>query len=168
METGYRKAKIKGTSDVEQYFAPPPVISNAWVLAYAVVDDSVKFAGRTLLFVDGKEVESVPCLAIAQSLDDGCVLLLHCSADWGVLATATFPSMDEARKRAEKIYRGLSWKKTNFTRKEAERYLDEVSRDQRCSFCGKRPDQIDELIEKKGARICDCCIREFHQMLSRQ
>jgi hypothetical protein len=70
--------------------APPPVLHCARLLYYAVLDSSVEFTGRSLLFVDGKELGPVPCLAICEGEAE--TLLFHCSSDWSVLGLAVSPS----------------------------------------------------------------------------
>jgi ClpX C4-type zinc finger protein len=146
---------------------PPPVLDSARVLEYAELDSSVGFSGRILLYVDGKELGPAPCLAICQNLREAEILLFHCDLDWTVLGTGGYATVADAKSRAERIYPGVSacWVEAHVSEQEATQYLDELSHDQRCSFCGKRPDQIEKLIEQGDARICNFCIEEFHQML---
>jgi len=61
---------------------PPstPVIDCSRLLCYAIVDNTVQFSGRTLLFVDGKELGRVPCLAICENKKLSEVLLFHCDS----------------------------------------------------------------------------------------
>src|ERR1700719_3065093 len=87
---------------------PPLLLANARVLEYAVLDDSVRYSGRSFLFVDGKELGPVPCLAICRESNNSGGLLLHCDWDWSVLGVAGYPSSDEAKRRAEHIYPGVS------------------------------------------------------------
>lgn len=146
---------------------PPPVLDCARVLEYAVLDDSVSFSGRTLLFVDGKELDPVPCLAICQNLNQAEILLFHCDSDWTVLGTGGYDSVSAAKNRAERIYPGVSscWVSAHVSEREASKYLDEIWGDQRCSFCGKRPDEVEALVGRGKAYICDRCIGEFHEDL---
>jgi hypothetical protein len=106
----------------------PPVLANARVLEYALLDNSVTFSGRTLLSVDGKELGPVPCLAICQDLDSNDILLLHCDKDWNVLGAACYPSIEAAKAKAEQIYPGVSacWKPTAFTEAKARDYLTQL------------------------------------------
>lgn len=147
---------------------PPPFLDSAHVLVYAVLDESVSYSGHSSLFINGKELGPVPCLAICQGPNDSGVLLFHCSGDWTVLGAAGYPSLTEAKDRAERIYPDLSthWIELHVTKEEAAHYLDKAFDDQKCSFCGKKPEQIERLIAKNDARICDSCITEFHQMLN--
>ena len=146
---------------------PPPVIDSARLLHYAALDESVGYSGRTLLFVGGKGLGPVPCLAICDGTSDSSVLLFHCAYDWTVLGIAEYQSIMEAKSRAEHIYPGLSarWIEANVTKQEAEQYLDELWGEERCSFCRKRGDQIEQMIVKNDTRICDSCILEFHRSL---
>ena len=47
---------------------PPPVLSMARVLAYAIVDESIGFSGSQRLYVDGELLGKVPRLALCQPL----------------------------------------------------------------------------------------------------
>ena len=146
---------------------PPPVLDCARVLEYAILNDAVSFSGKTLLFVDGKELGCVPCLAICQNLNEAEVLICHCDSDWTVLGVGGYDSVSAAKSRAERIYPGVSscWVQAHVSESEASRYLDEMWGDQRCSFCGKRPDEVKQLFGRGRAHICDSCIDEFHEDL---
>ena len=146
---------------------PPPALSCARVLCYAYTDNGVQFSGGTLLFVDGKELGQVPCLAICQEKNTSEVLLLHCDCEWNQLGCSAHPSVEQAKSKAEHIYSGLSsrWVNANVSEEAAESYLDEVL--SRCSFCGRRFDRAEEMIanESENAHICNYCIEEFHKNL---
>ncbi len=146
---------------------PPPVLDCARVIEYAVLNESVGYAGRTLLFVDGKELGQVPCLAICEDKKPPGVMLFHCNSEWTVLGCSAHGSIAEAKDRAERIYPGLSarWVNAHVTEAQAERYLDELFDDARCSFCGKRADQVGQLFEGDRVRICNHCIADFHGKL---
>ena len=88
--------------------SPPPVLDSARVLNYVIIGEEIKFSGRSLLFVDGKELGPVPCLAICEERETGGVLLFHCKSDWTVLGCSAHASISEAQKRAEHVYRGSS------------------------------------------------------------
>jgi ATP-dependent Clp protease ATP-binding subunit ClpX len=34
-----------------------------------------------------------------------------------------------------------------------------------CSFCGKGPHDVQQMVESENARICDACIRECHELI---
>ena len=57
---------------------PPPVLDNARVLEYAIVDSSVRFSGSLQLFHGGKRVGPVPGLAICRDPDVVGLLPFHC------------------------------------------------------------------------------------------
>jgi hypothetical protein len=146
---------------------PPPVLDCARVLEYAVLDQSISYSGHSYLFVDGKEVGPVPCLAICQNLQDPEILLMHCDREWTVLGIAAYDSVTTAKDRAAHIYLGVSthWIETGVTEQEASKHLDELWGDKRCTFCGRRPDEIEQLISGEAARICNICIEEFYRTL---
>ena len=139
--------------------APPPALGCRRVLAYAVVDGSVEFSGRTLLFVDGKELGPVERLAICKSQDDPDYLLVHCNKRWDAKGVSAYASMEEAKSKAESIYRGLSshWIDPQVSEEAAEAYLDELFGDQRCAACGKRADKVDKLFRTESGYVCPSC-----------
>jgi len=53
------------------------------------------------------------------------------------------------------------WIDAGITEEEAERYMDELFGDERCSRCGKRADYVDALIRQPdGTYFCDACSPE--------
>jgi hypothetical protein len=146
---------------------PPPTLAGARVIEYAILDETVSYCGHSGLFVGGKELGPVPCLAICQGLKDSAVLLLHCDLDWTVLGTAEYATTSEARERAERIYPGVSnrWIEAAVPELEASNHIEVLWEDLRCKFCGKGPDDVARLIKKRGVQICGSCVTEFYQML---
>ena len=150
---------------------PPPVVCSDRVVEYAVLDDSVGFnSGHGLFFVDGKEIGRVPCLAICQARTAPEFVLFFCDSDWSMLGVATYDSVANAKKRAERIYPGSSarWVEAHFTEEEAIRYLNEIWADQICSFCGKRPDEtLTTTFQGNGSvRICGKCVARMYTDLT--
>jgi len=137
---------------------PPPALDCARVLHFALLDGEVQFVGRSLLFVDGKELGRVPCLAICQDKTD--ILLFHCSSEWSVLGCSAHKSVPDAKARAESIYHGVSnrWMDANVSPEKAGAYLNHLFGDQRCSICGRRPDEVNSLIQKDLAWVCNHCV----------
>jgi len=140
--------------------------------ATQLVEGTVQFSGRTLLFVDGKELGPVPCLAICENKKLAEVLLFHRDSEWNTLGCSAHPSVAEAKARAEGIYAGIStrWVEAGVSEQTAEACLNEQFGNERCSFCGKRPDEVDQMILKEDqrkheVRICDRCINEFYKEL---
>jgi predicted RNA-binding Zn-ribbon protein involved in translation (DUF1610 family) len=139
--------------------APPPCLDNARVIFYAILDASVTYSGRTLLFVDGKELGRVPRLAICQDRRLPGVMLFHCDDEWTVLGCSGHDSVESAKRKAKAIYLNIEdrWVDGDVTEADAERYLDELLQDYRCSSCGKRADQVDRLQTKGKSYVCDKC-----------
>jgi ClpX C4-type zinc finger len=145
---------------------PPTILSDAMVVAYAILDESIAHSGRGSLVVDGKRLGRVPRLAIARSAAH--VLLLHCSPTWKVLGTAGFASVSEAERSAERTYPGISrkWQRMRVTKRQAEAFLKALWKGQECSFCQRRPDQVEKIVSGRGGvRICDVCIREIREKM---
>lgn len=144
-------------------FEPPPVLNSVRVVEFAILDEDVEFTGDTSLFFDGQRVGEVPRLALCRPLQGEEVLLFHCDEMWTVLGMSGHASIQAAKDRAERIYVGLSrcWVKSGVTEEQAIAFLEEIWKDIKCSFCGRRPDQVQRMIESDSARICDICIREF-------
>lgn len=152
----------------QQTTSPPPVLASARVLEYAILDGSVGFSGKSRVFVESRELGRVPRLAIGEVLEAGDVLLLYCDEEWSVLAAAGYSSPAHAKARAERTYPGVSrlWVDSGVSLDEALAYVEEESRDFKCSFCGRRPDQVRNLLAQGAARICNLCIAEFTRRLA--
>lgn len=150
---------------------PPPVLASARVLAYALVDATVTYTGRRKVIAAGRELGPVPCLAIARQLSGTDIVLLHCDAEWDVLAASTFGSVDDAKRRAEEGYAGLNrkWQDVAYSDAEVEAYLDEEDRGLICSFCGRHPHEVDRIVTGHGgAAICEICIKGFRSKGAQQ
>ena len=143
---------------------PPPVIDSARVLAYAFVDD-IPYRRSGSFFVDGKLLEQVPCLAICLQLgEDIGPLIFHCDEDWNPLGTSGAPTIEEVKRNAERNYPGVStrWVETHLSVDDALAYYDSETGGRKCSFCGKRPFEVDGWIEAPAAIICRGCVEEFY------
>jgi hypothetical protein len=112
---------------------PPPIIADndRVLLCYAWLDDSVGYTeGHGLFFVDGKEIGKVPGLAICEDKRSHKPTLYYCDENWRVLGlAANYESVDAAKRRAEKIYPGVTtrWVEAHFTDKDVERYFAATS-----------------------------------------
>jgi hypothetical protein len=133
------------------------------------MDESIVHTARSTLYVDGKLLGRVPRIAICQSPDTPETLLLFCDEEWNSLGVVACASIDEARKRAESEYQGIAtkWIDANVSEEQAARYIDEQWRDERCSFCGKSPDQVQRMVSASKARICDSCVKDLFQKHNR-
>jgi hypothetical protein len=146
---------------------PPPVIDSARVIAYAFVDD-IAYRKSGSLFVNGELLEKVPRLAICINLgEDIGPMLFHCDEQWIALGTSGAGSVDEVKSDAEKNYPGVSarWIDLNTSAEDALRYYDSETGGKKCSFCGKRPFEVEGWVEGKNAIICRGCIESFHHDL---
>jgi hypothetical protein len=138
---------------------PPPVLDCARLIEFAILDTGVEFAGHSLLFVDGKELGAVPRLAVCEDVKTSDILLFHCAADWKVLGCSAHPSIADAESRAEHIYQGVCsrWTTANVSRDAAIAYLDEQFGHAKCCICGKRPYEVDSMLQRGAASICSRC-----------
>jgi hypothetical protein len=146
---------------------PPPTLDCAHAIEYAIVDDSVAFEQRHTLNVGGQWLDEVPRLAICRNLDEAEFMVFHCDAEWNVLGVAAgYRSVEEAKAKTERSYRGLSskWTATGYSREEAQKYLAEVFKDDKCSFCGRLPPEYQSAVGDT-VRICNQCIDEFHEAI---
>jgi hypothetical protein len=146
---------------------PPPVLSCSRVLCYVHIEKSTAYRGRTLLFVDGKELGRVPCMAICEENRTDGVLLFHCSRNWKVLGMSAHKSITTAKEKADWIYPELRkhWRPSYVTKTQARRYLEKSWGDLFCSFCGRRPHEFERLFGKRSPHICGDCVEEFYKRL---
>jgi ClpX C4-type zinc finger len=146
--------------------APPPVLDSARVLSYAFVDD-IPYRRSGSLWVDGLLLEKVPRLAISSNLGEetGSILLNHCNEQWEVLGVCGASTVEDAKQEAEKNYPGVAsrWFDVNTTIEEALRYYDAQTGGLKCSFCGKRPFDLEGWIEGNSAMICRGCIEKYYR-----
>ena len=147
---------------------PPPVLASARVLEYAVLDDSVGYSGKTWVFVGDRELGRVPRLAVCEGLETAETLLLYCDHDWSVLAAARYDSPKRAKARAERTYPGVSrrWVSAGVSREEARAAWDQEAQQLCCSFCGRKPEQVRNLIVNGESRICNLCVAQFTRTLA--
>jgi hypothetical protein len=148
---------------------PPPAIDSAQVIAYAVLDRTVRWTGRQVLLVDGKPLGPVPRLAICRNLfgDLKDFLIFHCDSRWNVLGIAGAPTLRDCMLRSERWYEGVSkrWVRTNTTKRLAERWLRAECASHACSMCRKLPAEADGMFSKGAVNFCFSCVREMHRSL---
>src|SRR5439155_1297336 len=143
---------------------PPPVLDSARVIAYAFVGD-IPYRKWSALYVGEKLLEHVPRLAICVNLGkDVGSLLFHCDDEWTVLGTSGAETVEAAKQRAEKNYPGVSsrWVEVNVSLEDALRYYDAQTDGLKCSFCGKRPFELDGWFEGNHAAICRSCVEKYY------
>jgi hypothetical protein len=86
---------------------PPAVLACAVVRFFARLDDTVSYTGRGCIIVGSVTLDPVPCLVIAQNIEDGCVLLFYCDKDWRVLGAGGYDTILEAQATMERRYPGV-------------------------------------------------------------
>lgn len=104
---------------------PPQVLDCAKVIEYAIVNDSVTYEERKTFFVGGHLLGEIPKLAICQNLGESEFLLFHCDKDWNVLGAAGLQSIDQAKRKIERSYHGITkeWKSLGTTEEELREFL---------------------------------------------
>ena len=160
-----RKKRNTPSPSKDSVTAPPPVLCGARVLAYALADDTVTYVERNLNFVGGRLLGRVPRLVICQDLGDSEIMIIHCDDTWDLRGIfGGFNSVEEAKCRTERSYRGLleKWVDTSVTEDEARAYLKRVYEGEECSFCGRLPIDTEQILGD-SVRICDKCIDEFYE-----
>jgi ClpX C4-type zinc finger protein len=153
---------------------PPPVLNGARVLAYANLGHPRHPVAKGTVFVGNKPLGRVSSLVITETPSvpgrpGRGVLLVYCTKAWSLRGVAGFSSVAGAKHRAERMFPDAStrWVPSGVTKAHAERYLKRVWAGQECSFCGRRPDQIQQMVAAKRVRICDRCISESSAIVNR-
>lgn len=143
---------------------PPPVLGSARVLWWARSDDaSISYRKDPDLLVSGRPLGRAARIVIGEDLLLRENVVLFCTRSWLVRGCVACPTAAKARARAESHYAGIEklWQRRHGTRREAQRYFDEVVwKGQRCAFCGRRPYQLDSSLTRRKTIICRKCARE--------
>ena len=149
--------------------APPPALGYSRVIAYAFVDESVTWTGRQILYVDGVLLGAVPRLAICQNifgeLKD--FLLCHCNEQWEELGLTGSPSLEQLKAQTERSYRGITskWIHTEMPAESVEQWIRAQAAETTCSFCGKLPPEVQDMVLGNKACICNECVAAIHQAM---
>ena len=147
---------------------PPPVLNGFRVLEWANLKAPVKFSGHTHLYVDRVELGAVQRLALAKSFEGRDFALLHCTRGWNVFGIqAGFSSVAEAKRRAERTYVGVTraWNSVKTSAREARAYQKRLWLGQECSFCGRVPPQVQNMMAARQARICNLCVAAAYEVM---
>ena len=132
---------------------PPPVLAGCVVIAYAVNSDA--HASRLAI--------AEPMDASADgSMDDAEFMLFECDERWSVIEKTAHASVEKAKASRP----GVEWVDRPLSQNDVSAYLDELWKDQKCSFCGRRPDQVTRIVENGDVRVCDICVREFRERIA--
>lgn len=143
---------------------PPPVIDAARVVSYAFVDD-IPYLGEPPTLTEDEQIEKVPRLAIAVGLAGHIgPRVFHCDEEWISLGASGAETVEQAKQDIERNYPGVGnrWIDTNVTVEEALAFYDSETAGLKCSFCGRRPFEVDGLIESPRAAICRSCVEDFY------
>src|SRR5262245_15713489 len=146
---------------------PPIVIDGCRIEQYAIRPRAIRFTGHRLMFRGGREVRSVPRLALGRDRE-GKISLLHCDGNWKTrFHSGGYDTLRDAKARAERLDPGISrhWRKTGYTARQARRHLFDGPT---CSLCSKRWFDVERMIEiKSKLTICDECIVKLHAIITR-
>lgn len=118
-------------------------------------------AARVLVFASGSQN-----VAIGEGVETREIHLFRCDAGWGVVSSTPHASLEDARAEAENAWPGVPWVDAGVSREEAVAWLEEDAAEFKCSFCGRRPDQVKNLLARADARICNFCIVDFAKKLA--
>lgn len=145
---------------------PPSVAAPLRVVAYACVDSSVRYLGNKTLYVDGELLGLVQCLAICHDSRTNEFSVAHCDGEWEVKGIAGgYSSPEKAKEAIERTYQGIStkWTETGYKEEDVARFLEDTYAEFKCSFCGKRPDEVKSMVRSSTANICNECVVDFHK-----
>lgn len=167
---------------MSNFAEPPPIIHSARTICYAFNDESVEFTDRINLYVgaDAESMERVgemPCLAICSNYCvPGDILLFFCNLEWEPKGTIPFESIEEAKSKAERGYKGITdkWINLEISDNELERYLaEEYGVDPNtewwkteCFICGRESSEVETMIAGKKGYICEECIKTCYEGIS--
>ncbi len=133
---------------------PPPIIDSAKVIVFARNDADVEYTDKINLHVgteenDFKRIGELPNLAISAPYStSGEYLLMLCNENWQAQGVICFSTIEEAKIKAEKGYKGIlsKWQESSYNKDEVSEFLrNEYEVDPKfewwtsiCSFCGKK------------------------------
>lgn len=159
---------------------PPPIVSTAKVLVYAVNDSDVEYTDKIDLHVGTKEqglqrLGEVPHLVISTPYNQPeDYLLMFCDSSWEVLGVIAFTTIEEAKIKAERGYSGISdkWISSPYSTDQIDEFLrSEYQVDPKsewwttiCSFCGRKDTELESVIVGKYASICKECALSYAEV----
>lgn len=161
-------------------FKPPPIIDTAKLIIFASNDEDVEYTDRIDLHASTSEngfvrIGEMPNLAITRTYYDNSYLLMICDEGWNAKGVIQFATIEEAKIKAERGYKGLNekWQDSPYSQQEIDDFLrDEYGVDPRsewwamiCSFCGKNDSELQVLFQGKHATICKNCVKRFYEEL---
>jgi len=161
---------------------PPPIIDSTRVIFFAINDSTVEYTDRIDLHVGNSNNEfvrlgEVPNLAISVNYNKPDeYLLMFCDENWLTKGVIPFTTIEEAKIKAERGYKGITrkWQKSPYTQNEVDDYLrDEYEVDPKsewwttiCTFCGKKDLELGVVLKGKYASICKGCINKYYRLFN--
>jgi hypothetical protein len=155
---------------------PPLVIDGARVIAYAIIDEEVRWTGRQNLFVDDKKLGPVQRLAICERVFDRTdpILMFHCDENWTILGVTSEESIQRNIDDAERWYEGLreKWQFLDTSQSDAEAIIRSEEANASCSFCGRNRFEVQPIFssnesnDSSSARVCAICIAGMSRALN--
>ena len=157
---------------------PPPIIDCSKVILFAKNDDDVEYTDRIDLHVGGKSgferIGELPHLVISEPYNwPDTYLLMFCDEDWVVKGVLNYTTIDEAKIKAERGYKGISekWQECPYDEESRNDFLrDEYEVDPKsewwtsiCSFCGRKDSEFKSILVGKYASICKECVASFYK-----
>lgn len=99
-------------------------------------------------------------------------IAIHCDPGWNVLGTSGTKTVDEAKKDAERNYPGVASRRIDAgtSIEEALEYYDDQTGGQKCSFCKKRPFEVEGWMKQRQlsfAEDASACPRTCRSKASR-
>lgn len=146
--------------------SPPPVLSSARVMTYAIITDDIPFTSSASLHVDGRHVGRVRRLAVCLALgEDSEALLLHCDEEWNVMGADGGKSVQALMARAESNYPGVSnrWVDVNTSIERALQYFDRTSLRLAAPFVASEPLRLVLWLQRNRLRFA--IVASTHSML---
>ena len=141
--------------------APPPIVDCAVVLAYAIHDDSIRYAGRTCTYVNGELVgPNVRRSVIGKNLSDPeNYLFIYCDEQWNSLAAVGYGELACAERCAERNYPGIEkvLVRVSPTGYEIESAWEAYWTGWRCSICRKWPHDVETMTRRDENWFCESC-----------
>jgi hypothetical protein len=154
---------------------PPPVLDSSRLLAFAINDSEVEFTDRINLFVGSPlerlgEMQGLAICVNYANPDE--IFLFFCNSQWEPSGVIALGSVEEAKIKAERGYKGITekWQESPYTEAETNEYLrNEYQVDPgtkwwetACSFCGKNFFEEGQGISGEKASICRECVEQFY------
>lgn len=123
--------------ELREEVQPPPTILSLPLLEYARVGE-LPMVSRSLLFLGGVELGSVPGLALCGPSPEGEIFLVYCDSLWRDLGISGHHTVDEAKRRVERMYPsvGSRWEVTPYSEAETAAYIKAQWTGFECSVCG--------------------------------